>query len=88
MSEMIIYENSSGDIKVDVTFEDESLWLSQAQLCEVFGKAKATISEHISNIFLEKELEENATVRKFRTTASDGKGYIDNPNLLIIINEY
>ncbi len=40
MSEMIIYENNSGDIKVDVTFEDENLWLSQAQLCEVFGKKK------------------------------------------------
>jgi len=76
MSEMIIYENNSGDIKVDVTFEDEDLWLSQAQLCKVFDRAKGTISEHISNIFAEKELEENAVVREYRTTASDGKDYL------------
>ena len=67
MSEMIIYENNNGDIKIDVTFEDENIWLSQAQLCEVFDKAKATISEHITNIFQEQELDENSTVRKFRT---------------------
>ena len=72
MSEIIIYENSSGDIKVDVTFGDENLWLSQVQLCEVFGKAKATISEHITNIFTEKELDANATVRKFRTVQTEG----------------
>ncbi len=76
MSEMIIYENNSGDIKVDVTFEDENLWLSQAQLCKVFDRAKGTISEHISNVFAEKELEENAVVREYRTTASDGKDYL------------
>ena len=76
MSEMIIYENNNGDIKVDVTFEDENLWLSQAQLCKVFDRAKGTISEHISNIFVEKELEENSVVREYRTTASDGKDYL------------
>ena len=75
MSEMIIYENSHGDIKVDVTFEDESIWLSQSQLCEVFDRAKGTISEHIKNIFEENELKEKAVVRNFRTTANDGKSY-------------
>ena len=73
MSEMLIYQNDSGDIKVDVRFEEKSIWLSQAQLCEVFGKSKATISEHISNIFDEGELEPTATVRKFRTVQIEGE---------------
>lgn len=73
MSEMLIYQNDSGDIKVDVRFEEKSIWLSQAQLCEVFGKSKATISEHISNIFDEGELKPTATVRKFRTVQIEGE---------------
>ena len=86
MSEMIIYKNNSGDIKVDVTFEDENLWLSQAQLCKVFDRAKGTISEHITNIFTEKELEENSVVREYRTTASDNKDYlVKHYNLDMII---
>ncbi len=75
MSEMLIYQNENGDIKVDVRFEEKSIWLSQSQLCEVFGKSKATISEHVSNIFEEGELDENSVVRNFRTTANDGKNY-------------
>ena len=72
-SNVLIYQNDDGKINVDVVFEDKDLWLSQAQLCEIFGKAKATISEHISNIFTEDELDEKAVVRDFRTTAQDGK---------------
>ncbi len=69
MSQILIYQNEKGNIKVDVRFEDNSIWLSQAQLCELFGKAKSTISEHIKNIFEESELEQNSVVRNFRTTA-------------------
>ena len=50
MGEILIYQNENGNIKVDVMFEDGSIWLSQAQICEVFGKAKSTISEHIKAI--------------------------------------
>jgi len=75
MSNILIYQNDSGDIKVDVLFEDESLWLSQTQICEVFGKAKSTISEHVKAIFEEEELDKKAVVRNYRTTASDGKNY-------------
>jgi hypothetical protein len=89
MSDIIIYQNEQGNIKVDVTFNDENLWLNQAQLCEVFGKSKATISEHISNIFLEGELDELATVRKFRTVQTEGSREvtreIENYNLDMII---
>jgi hypothetical protein len=75
MSNILIYQNENGNIKVDVKFEDETLWLSQTQICEVFGKAKSTISEHIKAIFEEEELVKEAVVRNYRTTASDGKNY-------------
>jgi hypothetical protein len=86
MSQMLIYQNENGDIKVDVRFEENALWLSQAQICELFGKAKSTVSEHIKNIFDEGELNENAVVRNFRTTANDGKNYdVSYYNLDMII---
>ncbi len=68
MSEILIYQNENGNIKVDVMFEDGSIWLSQAQICEVFGKAKSTISEHIKAIFEEGELDEKVVVRNYRKT--------------------
>lgn len=71
-SEILIYQNSEGNIKVDVRLEAETVWLTQAQLCELFNKSKSTISEHIKNIFEEGELDEKVVVRKFRTTTSHG----------------
>lgn len=72
---ILIYQNEQGNIKVDVKFEDESIWLTQSQICELYGKAKSTISEHINAIFEDEELDKNSVVRNFRTTASDGKNY-------------
>ena len=72
MSNILIYQSQDGNIKVDVLFEDKSLWLSQTQICEVFGKAKSTISEHIKAIFDEGELDERVVVRKYRTTTKHG----------------
>jgi len=69
---ILIYQNESGNIKVDVRFEDESIWLTQAQLCEVFGKAKSTISEHLTTIFKDGELDENVVVRSYRITTKHG----------------
>lgn len=74
-SEIIIYQTEDGQTKIDVKFEDETVWLTQAQLCELYQTSKSNISEHIKHIFEEGELEENAVVRKFRTTAADGKNY-------------
>jgi hypothetical protein len=71
-SEILIYQNTEGSIKVDVRLEEETVWLSQAQLCDLFQKSKATISEHIKNIFVEGELDEKVVVRKFRTTTQHG----------------
>lgn len=85
-SNILIYQNEKGNIKVDVRFEDGSVWLSQAQICELFGKAKSTISEHISAIFEDGELDRDSVVRNYRTTASDGKNYsVDYYNLDMII---
>jgi len=69
---ILIYQNQNGDLKVDVRFEDESIWLSQAQICELYGKAKSTISEHIKTIFEDEELDKKVVVRNFRTTTKHG----------------
>lgn len=55
--EILIYENTTGEIKVDVRFEEETVWLTQAQMGLLFAKAKSTINEHIKNIYSEGELE-------------------------------
>ena len=74
-SEILIYQTEDGYTKIDVKFEDETVWLTQAQLCELYQTSKSNISEHIKHIFEEGELEETSVVRKFRTTAADGKKY-------------
>lgn len=85
--EIVIYKSEDGHIKVDVLFEGETVWLTQAQICELFEKSKSTISEHIKNIFEEGELNIDSVVRNFRTTASDGKEYDTNYyNLDVIIS--
>jgi hypothetical protein len=86
-SDILIYQNQDGNIKIDVRLQEETVWLTQAQMGQLFGKDKRTISEHISNIFSEGELEENSVVRNFRTTAADGKNYATNHyNLDVIIS--
>jgi hypothetical protein len=75
MSQIILYQSEDGRTKLDVRLEGETVWLSQKQLTELFGKAKGTISEHIKHIFEDGELAEDSVVRLFRTTAADGKQY-------------
>lgn len=85
--EIIIYQTNEGNTKIDVRFVDETVWLTQAQLCELYQTSKSNISEHIKHIFEEGELEENSVVRKFRTTAVDGKNYmVIHYNLDMIIS--
>ena len=74
-SAFIIFKTQDEKIAVDVRFENETVWLTQDQMAMLFDKAKSTISEHIKHIFEEGELEENSVIRKFRTTAADGKNY-------------
>lgn len=73
--EFVLFTSVDGQTRVECRFESDTLWLSQAMIGELYGKAKATISEHIKNIFTEGELDENSVVRLYRTTASDGKSY-------------
>ena len=73
--EIIIYQTDDGLTHIDVKMEDETVWLTQAQLVQLYQTSKSNVSEHIKHIFEEGELEENAVVRKFRTTAADGKNY-------------
>jgi len=72
-SEILIYKNPEGSIKIDVRLEEETVWLSQAQMADLFGKGRTTITEHIQNVFKEGELDENSVCRNFRHTAADGK---------------
>ena len=71
-SQILIYQTENGETKLEETFNDETVWLTQMQLCELFDKSKATISEHIKHVFEEGELMEDSVVRNFRTTAQDG----------------
>lgn len=85
--EIVIYQADNGNTKIDVRFVDETVWLTQAQLCELYQSSKSNISEHIKHIFEEGELDEISVVRKFRTTASDGKNYnVVHYNLDMIIS--
>ena len=71
--EIIIYQNKENNVSLNVRLEDENVWLTQANLVELYQSSKSNVSEHIKHIFDEGELDENSVVRKFRTTASDGK---------------
>ena len=73
--EIIIYQNKENDVSLNVRLENENVWLTQANLVDLYQSSKSNVSEHIKHIFEERELDENSVVRKFRTTASDGKSY-------------
>lgn len=73
--EIIVYQSDDGLTRVDVRFEGDTVWLTQAQLIDLYHSSKSNISEHIRHIFEDGELNQEAVVRKFRTTAADGKNY-------------
>lgn len=86
-NEIIIYQSEDGETRIEVKFTGETVWLSQQQLCELYGTSKANVSEHIKHIFEDGELDEESVVRKFRTTAADGKSYnVTYYNLDMIIS--
>ena len=89
MNDILIYEDKDGITRVDVKFVDEDIWLSQNQLAEIYKTTKQNISQHISSIFEDKELPEEATVKKFFTVQKEGnrnvKRNIDHYNLDMII---
>ncbi len=86
-SHFLIYRSEDGKIKLDVRFEGETVWLTQAMIVELFQSSKSSVSEHIKHIFEEGELTPEAVVRNFRTTAADGKSYnVAYYNLDLIIS--
>ncbi len=86
-SNVLMYTTEDGVTKVEVTFDNETVWLSLDQMAELFQRDKSTISRHIKNIFAEGELSKNSVVANFATTASDGKVYqVDYYNLDVIIS--
>ncbi|MEG2886586.1 MAG: virulence RhuM family protein [Aurantimicrobium sp.] len=86
-NEILIYTREDGTPAINVRLDDETIWVTQAQLVELFQSSKANISEHISNVFDEGELDQDAVVREFRTTAADGKSYsVNHYNLDMIIS--
>ena len=88
--QIVIYQTNTGQTHLEVTLKDETIWLSQAQMVELYEKNKRTISEHINNIFKEGELQQESTVRKFRTVQIEGNREIERSithyNLDVIIS--
>jgi len=73
--QFLVYEAEDGQVKIDVRLEDETVWLTQQLMADLFQTTKQNIGQHLKNVFLEGELIENSVVKKFFTTAADGKQY-------------
>jgi hypothetical protein len=71
-SEILLYNSNDGKLKIQVRLENDTVWLTQADMVELFQSSKSNISEHIKNIFEDGELQENSVVRKFRTVRLKG----------------
>lgn len=74
-AEFLIFTNQAGEDGIEVRYEDESIWLTQKLIAELFSVSVPTVNEHLKNIFESEELQANSVIRKFLTTASDGKNY-------------
>jgi len=71
-NKLILYKDEEGKVSVNTRFADEDVWLTQAQLVEIYQSSKSNVSEHLKNIFEDKELDKDVVVRKFRTTTQHG----------------
>ena len=75
LTEFLLYTTPNGDIKVEIFFHNENIWLTQKRMAELFGVNVPAISKHLKNIFDSKELDENSVISILETTAGDGKKY-------------
>lgn len=75
MNELVLFEAQDGSVKLNVTIAEETVWLTQAQMVQLFDVSKQNISLHINNCFREGELDKTSVVKESLTTASDGKKY-------------
>ena len=78
INQFVLYSTENGNVKLEIFLEEETLWLSQKMMTELFEVEINTINYHIKEIFKSGELEEDSVIRKFRITASDGKRLINN----------
>lgn len=86
-AEFLIFTQQAGELGINVRYEDGTIWLSQKLIAELFGVSVPTVNEHLTNIFQSGELAQEAVIRKFRTTAADGKNYqVSHYNLDAIIS--
>ena len=86
-NQIIIYNTEDGEVKIEARMKDETVWLAQKQLAELFGTTKQNISQHVEKILKDGELAENSVVKKILTTANDGKSYnTEHYNLDMIIS--
>lgn len=74
-NDILLYTTANGTVKVEVLYEDETFWLSQKRMAELFGVSTQTVNEHLQNTFQTGELDPDSVIRKFRITAADGKNY-------------
>jgi hypothetical protein len=75
-SQIVIYKDQNGNVKIDVRFDGGSVWLTQDLIATLYNKGRSTIAEHIQNIFEEGELSPDSVCREFRRTGTDGKEYL------------
>ncbi len=75
-SDIILYNSPDGNVRVEVNYSDETFWLTQKRMAELFGVEIPAISKHLKNIFETGELQESSVISKMETTAADGKNYI------------
>lgn len=89
-SEIVIYTTEDNQTRIEVKLIDETVWLNQKQIADLFQKSASTINEHIKNVYEEKELDENPTIRNFRIVQTEGKREVERDvtfyNLDVIIS--
>ena len=77
-AEFLIFTGQAGEQSIEARYEDETIWLSQKLMAQLFDVDVRTVNEHLKNIFKSGELQESSVIRKFRITAADGKNYNTN----------
>lgn len=84
---IVIYQTDDGTTKIDVKLEDETVWLSQQQMADLYDTTKQNISLHIKNIFDEEELDINSTVKEFLTVQKEGISSINGSTLFALTED-
>lgn len=77
IGEIVIFNSEDGDVNVQIDAVNETIWLTQKGMAQLFGVTVPTVKEHLTNIFKDKELEENSTVRKFRIVQKEGNRQVE-----------